>query len=293
MHNHPLATFKILTQKTATECLHNNIASLIRVCMSKRKPKNQRKNSKSNNSDAPVRLYGTHAVCAALQNPQRQVIKLWATANGAKTISDLSTAPELAHVTPDQLSPNELSRLVPPDAVHQGLVADVSPLPDTSLETIMARGGPIIVLDQIVDPRNVGAILRAAAVFGAAGIIVTRHHSPPAEGALAKTASGALEIVPLVAVANLARSLTTLADAGFMVLGLDERGTQTIDQIDTNQPLVCVMGAEGKGLRRLTRETCTELVRLPTGEAGADTHNEFVTLNVATAAAITLYALTR
>jgi 23S rRNA (guanosine2251-2'-O)-methyltransferase len=120
-----------------------------------------------------------------------------------------------------------------------------------------------------------------------------RHHSPRAEGALAKTASGALEIVPIVAVANLARTLPMLADAGFLVLGLDEHGSRTIDQIDTKQPLACVMGAEGKGLRRLTRETCTELVRLPTGEAGADTQNEFVTLNVATAAAITLFALTR
>ena len=258
--------------------------------MSKRKPKNQRKNSKSDNPDAPVRLYGTHAVCAALQNPQRQVLKLWATANGAKTISDLNTAHNLI---PDQLSPQELARLVPPDAVHQGLVADVTPLPETAMEAIMARGRPIIVLDQIVDPRNVGAILRAAAVFGAAGIIVTRHHSPRAEGALAKTASGALEIVPIVVVANLARTLSMLADAGFLVLGLDEHGSRTIDQIDTKQPLACVMGAEGKGLRRLTRETCTELVRLPTGKTGADTQNGFVTLNVATAAAISLYALTR
>ncbi len=258
--------------------------------MSKRKPKNQRKKSKSDNPDAAVRLYGTHAVCAALQNPQRQVVKLWATANGAKTISDLNTAQNLI---PDQLSPQELARLVPPDAVHQGLVADVTPLPENALEAIMARGRLIVVLDQIVDPRNVGAVLRAAAVFGAAGIIVTRHHSPRAEGALAKTASGALEIVPIVAVANLARTLSMMADAGFLVLGLDEHGSRTIDQIDTNQPLACVMGAEGKGLRRLTRETCTELVRLPTGEAGADTQTEFVTLNVATAAAISLYALTR
>ena len=258
--------------------------------MSKRKPKKQRKNSKSNNLGAPVRLYGIHAVYAALQNPQRQVVKLWATANGAKTISDLNTAHNL--IT-DQLSPQELARLVPPDAVHQGLVADVTPLPETTLEAIIARGRPIVVLDQIVDPRNVGAILRAAAVFGAAGIIVTRHHSPRAEGALAKTASGALEIVPIVAVANLVRTLSTLADAGFLVLGLDEQGSRAIDQIETNRPLACVMGAEGKGLRRLTRQTCTELVRLPTGEGGADTRNDFVTLNVATAAAITLYALTR
>ncbi|MEC7154827.1 MAG: RNA methyltransferase substrate-binding domain-containing protein, partial [Pseudomonadota bacterium] len=112
--------------------------------MSKRKPKNQRKNSKSDNPDAPVRLYGTHAVCAALQNPQRQVVKLWATANGAKTISDLNTAHNLI---PDQLSPQELARLVPPDAVHQGLVADVTPLPENALEAIMARGRPIVVLD--------------------------------------------------------------------------------------------------------------------------------------------------
>ena len=261
--------------------------------MTKRKPKNQRKNTKSNNPDAPVRLYGTHAVCAAVQNPKRQVIKLWASANGVKTISELKTA---ANLVPEQLSPQELAQLLPPDAVHQGLVTDVSPLPDTSLETIMARARPIIVLDQIVDPRNVGAILRAAAFFDAAGIIVTRHHSPRAEGALAKTASGALEIVPLVAVANLVRILTKLADAGYQVLGLDEHGEQTIDQIDTNQLLACVMGAEGKGLRRLTRETCTELVRLPTGktgDTGAGPQNEFTALNVATAAAVTLYALTR
>ncbi len=258
--------------------------------MSKRKPKNQRKNSMSDNLDAPVRLYGTHAVCAALQNPLRRVVKLRATANGVKTISHLNAAHNPA---PEQFSPQELARLVPPDAVHQGLVADVSPLPDTSLETIMALKRPIIALDQIVDPRNVGAILRAAAVFGAAGIIVTRRHSPRAEGALAKTASGALEIVPIVSVANLARTLSILANSGFLVLGLDERGSRTIDRIDTNQPLACVMGAEGKGLRRLTRETCTELVRLPTGAPNTDMHNKFATLNVATAAAITLYELTR
>ena len=262
--------------------------------MTKRKPKNKRKNTKSNNPDAHVRLYGTHAVCAAVQNPQRQVIKLWATANGAKTISALKTA---ARLMPEQLSPQELARLLPADAVHQGLVADVSSLPDTSLKTIMARARPIIVLDQIVDPRNVGAILRVAAVFDAAGIIVTRHHSPRAEGALAKTASGALETVPLLAVANLARTLSMLAGAGYQVLGLDEHGARTIDQIDTNQPLACVMGAEGRGLRRLTRETCTELVSLPTksytGDTGAGPQNEFATLNVATAAAVALYALTR
>ena len=261
--------------------------------MTKRKPKNQRKNTKSNNPDTPVRLYGIHAVCAAVQNPQRQVVKLWATANGAKTISKLKTA---TNVIPEQVSPQELARLLPPDAVHQGLVVDVGPLPATSLETIMARAWPIIALDQIVDPRNVGSILRAAAVFNVAGIIVTRQHSPPAEGALAKTASGALEIVPLVAVANLARTLNMLTDNGYLVLGLDQHAKRTIDQIDTNQPLACVMGSEGKGLRRLTREMCTELVRLPTGntvETEAGTQNEFATLNVATAAAVALYALRR
>ena len=176
--------------------------------MSKRKHKNQRKNNKSDSSDAPVRLYGTHAVHAALQNPQRQVVKLWATANGAKTISLLNTAHKLI---PDQLSPQEMARLVPPDAVHQGLVADVTPLPETELEAIMARGRPIVVLDQIVDPRNVGAFSCARQPGLVAGIIVTRHHHRDAEGAFGKTASGALEIVPIVAVANLARTLSMLA----------------------------------------------------------------------------------
>ena len=264
--------------------------------MSKRKPNNQRKNRKSpntpDNDDGPCRLYGTHAVHTALQNPARQIIKIWATTNGAKSIAAF---PRITNVPITQQTPQELARLLPPDAVHQGIVADVAPLPETALETVMETGGLIVVLDQVVDPRNVGAILRAAAAFGAAGIIVTRHHAPPAEGALAKTASGALEIVPLIEVGNLSRALTKLADAGYLVLGLDEHGDQTIDTVETGQPIACVMGAEGKGLRRLTRETCTQLVRLPTAEPAPGTalRPEFVTLNVATAAAISLYALTR
>ena len=203
------------------------------------------------------------------------MVKLWATTNGAKTIEGLKPAPKL---TPEQLSPQELARLLPPDAVHQGLIADVAPLPEITLETIMARGRPIIVLDQIVDPRNVGAILRAAAVFGAAGIIVTRHHSPRAEGALAKTASGALEIVPIVAVANLARTLSMLADAGFWCWGLMSTAAEPLTRLTQTSlwlalwvPKVRFAPAYARDLHR---------TRAPAHRRGGRRHaNEFVTLN--------------
>jgi 23S rRNA (guanosine2251-2'-O)-methyltransferase len=133
--------------------------------------------------------------------------------------------------------------------------------------------------------------LRAAAVFGASGIVMTRHNSPPAMGSLAKTASGALEIIPMVEVTNLARALRELQKAGYLTVGLDETGTDLIDEVSRDGPLACVMGAEGSGLRRLTRETCDILARLPA--ASRDDGTAFATLNVATAAAVTLYALTR
>ena len=178
--------------------------------------------------------------------------------------------------------------MLPSDAVHQGMALEADMLPEPDIEDLAASGKTLIVLDQVSDPRNVGAILRAAAVFGAGGIILPRRNSPPPTGSLAKTASGALEVVPMATVANLARALESLHKAGYMSVGLDERGETLIDAVPKDRPLAVVMGAEGPGLRRLTRETCDMLARLPVADDAG-----FATLNVATATAITLYAITR
>ena len=160
-------------------------------------------------SKVPQRRH--HAVRAALENPQRKINKLFLTANGAQELAE--TLARL-NVRPEIKKPQELAALLPPDAVHQGMVLDCAPLREPDLADVAASGKPLIVLDQVSDPRNVGAILRAAAVFGAGGIILPRRNSPPPAGTLAKTASGALEVVPLVSVTNLARALETLHKAG-------------------------------------------------------------------------------
>jgi 23S rRNA (guanosine2251-2'-O)-methyltransferase len=256
--------------------------------MAKRKHKNFNKERKilADSSAAVISLYiyGHHAVRAALENPQRKINKLFLTANGAQGLAE--TLARL-NVRPEIKKPQELAALLPPDAVHQGMVLDCAPLREPDLADVAASGKPLIVLDQVSDPRNVGAILRAAAVFGAGGIILPRRNSPPPAGTLAKTASGALEVVPLVSVTNLARALETLHKAGYMSVGLDERGAMLIGDVPRDRPLAIVMGAEGPGLRRLTRETCDMLARLPVADDAG-----FATLNVATATAVTLYSVT-
>lgn len=255
--------------------------------MTKRKPNRPRNKRKNASQDGVLYLYGSHAVRAALENPQRRFIQLLATQNAANDLAELCQKRGLtAKIKPAEA----LSALLPPDAVHQGVVLQVEPLPTPDLAELAAGGKLLIVLDQVSDPRNVGAILRAAAVFGAGAVIVTRRNSPPAAGTLAKTAVGALEVVPLVEVANLARALEELHQAGYMSVGLDETGAQLIDDVPKDRPLAVVMGAEGPGLRRLTRETCDMLARLPVAENAEG--EAFATLNVATATAVTLYALT-
>ncbi len=257
--------------------------------MSKRKPNHARnKRKKSPDINAVTLLYGTHAVRGALENPKRRLNQLFATQNAAHELADLCRARNLS---PQVKTSSELAAMLPPDAVHQGVVLDTEPLPATSLEDIAASGKLLILLDQVSDPRNVGAILRAAAVFGAGGVIVTRRNSPPPSGSLAKTAVGALEVVPLIDVTNLTRALETLHKAGYMSVGLDECGEKLIDEVSKDRPLAVVMGAEGDGLRRLTRETCDMLARLPVAENA--TGEAFATLNVATATAVALYALTK
>lgn len=251
--------------------------------MAKRKHKNPHKDRKTLADSSQLYIYGSHAVRAAVDNPQRHIKNLYLTENAAHELAETLAK---RNIQAQISKPQKLASLLPPDAVHQGMVLETATLPEPDLADLAASGKLLFLLDQVSDPRNVGAILRAAAVFGAGGIILPRRNSPPPSGALAKTASGALEVVPMVPVTNLARALETLHKAGYMSVGLDERGDTLIGDVPKDRPLAVVMGAEGPGLRRLTRETCDMLARLPVADDAG-----FATLNVATATAVTLYAL--
>jgi 23S rRNA (guanosine2251-2'-O)-methyltransferase len=229
-------------------------------------------------SDGPVVLYGWHTVTMALQNPQRRIRKLILTENAARRLAEENIA---TRVTAELVRPNEIDRMLTPDAVHQGLLAEADPLPSPDIETLPPEG-MVLVLDQITDPHNVGAILRSAAAFAVKAIVTTARHSPEATGVLAKAASGALELVPLVTVQNLARALTRLNERGFMTVGLDSEGHENLSAIALGEPLALVLGAEGKGLRQLTRETCSVVARL-------DMPGEIKSLNVSNAAVLALY----
>jgi len=230
------------------------------------------------NHDGPAVLYGWHTVSMALQNPQRRFRKLLLTENAARRLADENIP---TPISPEIVRPNEIDGLLTPDAVHQGLLAEADPLPSPDIETL-EQEGMVLVLDQITDPHNVGAILRSAAAFAVKAIVTTARHSPEATGVLAKAASGALELVPLVTVQNLARALTALNDGGFQSVGLDSQGSADLSEITLREPLALVLGAEGKGLRQLTRETCSVVARL-------DLPGEIKSLNVSNAAALSLY----
>ncbi|WP_257195965.1 MULTISPECIES: 23S rRNA (guanosine(2251)-2'-O)-methyltransferase RlmB [unclassified Bradyrhizobium] len=228
--------------------------------------------------DGPAILYGWHTVTMALANPQRRIRKLTLTENAAKRLADENIA---TPVTPEIVRPQEIDRLLSPDAVHQGLLAEADPLPSPDIETLKQEG-MVLVLDQITDPHNVGAILRSAAAFAVKAIVTTARHSPEATGVLAKAASGALELVPVVTVQNLARALTGLNERGFQTVGLDSEGSEDLSDVALREPLALVLGAEGKGLRQLTRETCSVVARL-------DMPGEIKSLNVSNAAVLALY----
>ena len=231
--------------------------------------------------DAPAILYGWHTVKAVLENPARRIRRLYATENAARRLAEdgvaLPTAPELVR-------PDAIAARLPPDAVHQGLLAEADPLPSPELEEIAP--GLLLVLDQITDPHNVGAILRTAAGFAVAAIVTTARHSPEATGVLAKSASGALEFVPIITVQNLARALGALKERGTLVIGLDSSGERDLGQVVMHAPLALVLGAEGKGLRALTRATCDEVARL-------DLPGRIKSLNVSNAAALALYVASK
>jgi 23S rRNA (guanosine2251-2'-O)-methyltransferase len=232
------------------------------------------------------RFWGRHAVTAALANPERIVRKLWLTREAA---AQLDVPPVIPVVYADVA---DLGRLVPADAPHQGVVAEVDPLEDMWLGDLLQqaqndppeRQRPLVVLDQVTDPHNVGAILRSAAAFDALGIVTQDRHAPPESGTVARAASGALETVPWVRVVNLARALEEIADAGFWRIGLTGHAEQTLAQAMGTQRICIVLGAEGEGMRQNTEAHCDELAKLPISE-------KVESLNVSNAAAIALYAV--
>ncbi|MBI5318439.1 23S rRNA (guanosine(2251)-2'-O)-methyltransferase RlmB [Bradyrhizobium sp.] len=228
--------------------------------------------------DGPAILYGFHTVAAALANPRRKIRKLLLTENAARRLAEENIH---TRVTPEIVRPQLIDQRLGPDAVHQGMLAEADPLPSPDIETLKQEG-IVLVLDQITDPHNVGAILRSAAAFAVKAIVTTARHSPEATGVLAKSASGALELVPLVLVQNLARALTELNERGFLTVGLDSEGTDELSKVELREPLALVLGAEGKGLRQLTRETCATVARL-------DMPGEIKSLNVSNAAVLALY----
>jgi 23S rRNA (guanosine2251-2'-O)-methyltransferase len=236
-------------------------------------------------------IYGRHPVEAVLANPDRRVRRVVATKEGEEWLGERLGAARARR--PDALRPELLERdaideLLPAGAVHQGVAVRADPLPELGIDDVAEAPGDgiIVFLDQVSDPHNVGAVLRSAAVFGARAVIVPEHGSPPLTGVLAKAASGALEHVPLVRVTNLVRALERLKKAGFWSVGLDEAAEQPLSALGLSGRVALVLGSEGEGLRRLTRERCDHLARLPVRGAIAS-------LNVSNAAAVALYELVR
>lgn len=233
-------------------------------------------------STGAVRLWGRHAVEAALKNPERTHRKLWATQEGVASLD--GELPENFPV--EYASAADLARLVARDAPHQGLVLECNALEDVFLDEMLDAdpARPIVVLDQVTDPHNVGAILRSAAAFGAAAIVTQDRHAPPESGTVAKSASGALEVVPWIRVVNLARALEELAEAGYWRIGLAGDGADTLAEALPTGPVALVLGAEGEGMRHNIRQHCDAIARLPMSGA-------IESLNVSNAAAVALYAM--
>jgi 23S rRNA (guanosine2251-2'-O)-methyltransferase len=246
----------------------------------------KRESLRGTDTDGPVIMYGWHTVTAALRNPARHLRRLLVTENAARRLAEDGITPA---IEPELVRPSAIAERLLPDAVHQGFYLEADPLPAPSIEDLPRQGkgkSLVLVLDQITDPHNVGAIFRTAAAFSAAAIVTTQRHSPDATGALAKAASGALEHVPLINVQNLARGLAELKEAGFLVVGLDSTGEADLDDLPLRAPLALVLGAEGKGLRQLTRDTCDHVARI-------DLTGAIRSLNVSNAAALSLYIASR
>lgn len=246
-----------------------------------------KKNTKSKGQNATADnliLYGRHAVFAALNNPVRKIKKLLCTFENAAEIRQ-----KFPTLMPAIVEKKELDRLLGNEAVHQGFALYCQPLEGWALDELCCTADScdkccVLILDQVTDPQNIGAIIRSAAAFGALAVIVQDKNSPKESGAMAKAAAGTLEIVPVVRTANLSRAIEVLKKNGFWVAGMDGYATTTIDQLDKNGKIAVVMGSEGSGMRRLVEENCDMTIRLPISE-------KVESLNVSTAAAIVLYEL--
>ena len=240
-------------------------------------------------------LYGKHAVAAALANPRRRWHRLAVLPGEASEAAALAAAARAVRSGTGEpvavFDRAALTAMLPEAAVHQGWAIEIEPLAEPALEDVLPGAGAtapcvLVLLDQVTDPHNVGAVLRSAAAFGAAAVVLAAHGSPLATATLAKAASGALEHVPLLRVVNLARALDRVKQAGFWVCGLDEHAPQQLAGVALGPRVALVLGSEGGGLRRLVRERCDHLARLPTAPA-------MPSLNVSNAAAIALYELAR
>ncbi len=231
-------------------------------------------------------LYGVHAVTEAWRNPQRSIHALYVT---EQALANFDTSAPVKRPAPTIVQKEQLDKAFPQGAVHQGIALSCAPLEEISAQDLIIRAqnkdkSVILMLDQVTDPHNVGAIIRSAAAFGADGIIMQRKHAPEIGGVLAKTACGGVEHMPIAYETNLSRAIEDLQAGGFFVYGLDERGEQTIGQIKADGKSALVLGAEGAGLRRLVADHCDALVKLPT-------QPPIASLNVSNAAAVALYAL--
>ncbi|MEM6649321.1 MAG: 23S rRNA (guanosine(2251)-2'-O)-methyltransferase RlmB [Pseudomonadota bacterium] len=226
-------------------------------------------------------IYGRHAVAAALQNPHRHQHKLIATKNALDWLADQGL-----EIPIEPSKPHLIDSALPPGAVHQGLAIKVNALKDVELEDVCdaKKPGPVVVLDQVTDPQNIGALFRVGAAFSAQAMVAQDRRTPPLSGPLAKAAVGAIESLPLVRVVNIARSLEALREIGFHTIGLAAEAETDLPDFQTDRPVAIVMGAEGSGLRPLVKDTCESLMSIPISDS-------VESLNVATAAGITLYGL--
>ena len=226
-----------------------------------------------------VFLYGLHTVRAALENPERKNVKLSITQNA---LARLEIDPDVIGISVEMVSPQDIDKVLGPEAIHQGVMLETRPLPVRRLEAL--KDSPLLlVLDQVTDPHNVGAIMRSAVAFNAGAVITTQRHSPTESGVLAKSASGALELIPYIQITNLSDALGELHKLGFFTIGLDSEGPAPLEGTFSGGRIALVLGSEGKGLRQKTRETVSALARL-------DMPGAIKSLNVSNAAAIALYA---
>lgn len=258
------------------------------------KPKHQHKKYQNKNKDIykeakqkDVRsknllLYGKHACLAALNNNQRKILKIFITKN-----FDASTLPAKLSIVPQLITNEEIEKIIPDGSVHQGIIIETMPLSEPGISYVEKKGGIVVILDQVTDPQNIGAILRTATAFNVTAIIIPKDNAPEESASLAKAASGALEIVPIIRVTNLVRTIEDLKKHDYWFIGMDGQTDTDIGGIkDVSRNTALVMGAEGKGLRRLTREACDFIAKIPIS-------SKVESLNVSNAAAIGLYCLSR